>query len=127
MYPEDLRFTEDHEWVRLDGEVATVGISSYAVEELGEIVFVELPAIGSEIQQMAEFGSVESVKTVSSLYLPVGGVISEINDEVVASPETINNSPFEDGWLVKIRISDDKEIDDLMTAEEYTKFIQSIE
>jgi len=127
MIPTDLRYTEDHEWIRVENEVATVGITSHAVDELGEIVFVDLPQVGAEIEQMVEFGSVESVKTVSSLYLPISGQIIEINQELVNNPNLINDSPYEDGWLVKVAMSDEKEADDLMTPSEYSTHLENQE
>lgn len=126
MVSSNYRFTEKHEWVKLEKDVATVGISAYAVDELGEIVFVDLPEIGAEYEQMAEFGSVESVKTVSSLYLPISGVILEINKELLTTPDLINNSAYEEGWLVKVKISDEKEVDDLMTYDEYQLHLEAL-
>ncbi len=126
MVSSNYRFTEKHEWVKLEKDVATVGISAYAVDELGEIVFVDLPEIGAEYEQMAEFGSVESVKTVSSLYLPISGVILEINKELLTTPDLINNSAYEEGWLVKVKISDEKEVEDLMTYDEYQLHLESL-
>ncbi len=126
MFPSDVKFTQEHEWVKLEGDVATIGISSYAVEELGEIVFVDLPEIDAELEQMSEFGSVESVKTVSSLYLPMSGIVMAINKSAKENPEVINQSPYEDGWLIKLKISDDKEYDDLLTPEEYEHHLDSL-
>lgn len=125
MIPNDLRYTEEHEWIRVENEIATVGITSHAVDELGEIVFVDLPEVGAQIEQMAEFGSVESVKTVSSLFLPISGEIIEINKELVNNPNLVNDSPYEDGWLVKVAMSDEKEADDLMTAGEYKSHLEN--
>ena len=126
MFPSDIKFTQEHEWVKLEGDVATIGISSYAVDELGEIVFVDLPPLNSEVEQMAEFGSVESVKTVSSLYMPMSGIVMSVNKAVQKNPELINQSPYEDGWLVKLKISDDKEYDDLLTAQEYEHHLDTL-
>ena len=126
MVSSNYRFTEKHEWVKLEKDVATVGISAYAVDELGEIVFVDLPEIGAEYEQMAEFGSVESVKTVSSLSLPISGVILEINKELLTTPDLINNSAYEEGWLVKVKISDEKEVEDLMTYDEYQLHLEAL-
>lgn len=124
-YPKDLKYTEDHEWTKIDGDIATVGITAHAADELGEIVFVELPEVGSEIAQMNEFGSVESVKTLSSLYLPVSGTVVEINKELEGNPSAINDSPYDEGWLVKVQISDKNETDDLLTNEEYQNFLEN--
>ena len=125
MIPNDLRYTEEHEWIRVENEVATVGITNHAVDELGEIVFVDLPQIGAEIEQMVEFGSVESVKTVSSLYLPISGKIIEINEALSHNPNLINDSPYDEGWLVKVAMSDEKEADDLMTPGEYRSHLEN--
>ncbi len=125
--PSELKYTEEHEWVRVEKkDIVTVGITEYATEELGDIVFVDLPEVGAEFEQMSEFGSVESVKTVSNLYLPVSGEITEVNSEVAESPETVTNSPYDDGWLVKVKLADPGELDDLMTADEYKAFIENL-
>ncbi len=126
MIPSDLKYTEEHEWVRVENDTAIVGITQHAVDELGEIVFVDLPEIGRQIGQMDEFGSVESVKTISSLYLPVGGEVLETNLELSKNPGYVNESPYDDGWLVKVSLSDEKEIDDLMTPEEYKNFLETL-
>jgi glycine cleavage system H protein len=126
MFPSDLRYTEEHEWVKVEGDVAIVGITDYATEELGEIVFCDLPPVGKALEQMDEFGSVESVKTVSSLFSPITGIVDEVNEELVASPNVINDSPYDSGWLIKVKMSDIKEIDDLMTSEEYEQHLDSI-
>lgn len=115
-------FTKDHEWVSVDGDIATVGITQYATDELGEIVYVELPEIGQIFSSSDEFGTVESVKTVSSLYAPISGEVSEINDDVVSSPETINESPMEAGWLIRLKIDDSTELEALMTDNQYSEF-----
>ena len=127
MIKPDLKYTEEHEWIKVEGDTATIGITSYAADELGEIVFAELPEVGDSIAQMDEFGSIESVKTLSSLYLPLSGEITAINEDVPENPGTINDSPFDDGWLVKVKIEDTNEVDDLMTAEEYEAFLESLE
>lgn len=124
--PRNARFTQEHEWIKLEGDTAIVGITNYATEELGEIVFVELPEIGAEIEQMSEFGSVESVKTVSNLFMPMSGTITEVNKELVDNPSLINDSPFEDGWIVKLEITDQKEFDDLMSPEEYKNYLEGL-
>lgn len=126
MIPLDLKYTEEHEWVRVENDTAIVGITQHAVDELGEIVFVDLPQIGRQIGQMDEFGSVESVKTISSLYLPIGGEVLETNQELSKNPGYVNESPYDDGWLVKVSLADEKEIDDLMTPEEYKNFLEAL-
>ena len=120
-----LRFTKEHEWVKVENDSATVGITGHAVDELGEVVFVELPNIDDEVNQMDEFGSIESVKTVSSLYSPVSGKISEVNSDIVDNPGAINDSPYKDGWLVKIQLSNPSEVNELMTEADYKAFLES--
>ena len=120
-------YTEDHEWVTVDGDTITIGISSHAAEELGEIVYVEMPNTGDEIQKSDEFGSVESVKTVSGLYAPVSGTVIETNEAVVNSPELINQFPFEDGWLIKVKCEDLSEVEDLMNEESYNSFLSTLD
>ena len=119
-------YTEDHEWVELDGNNVTVGISSHAADELGEIVFVELPEAGTELLKGDEFGSVESVKTVSGIYSPVDGEVIERNETVVESPELINQSPSEDGWLIKAKVESTSFIEDLMDDEAYHSFLNTL-
>lgn len=119
MYPSDLKYTREHEWARIEGDIATVGITNYAQEELGDIVYVDLPKEDVDIHQMNEFGVVESVKTVSQLYAPLSGKIIETNKKLSENAALINSSPYEDGWIAKIRIKDKSEIDELMTADEY--------
>ncbi|NQY73275.1 MAG: glycine cleavage system protein GcvH [Candidatus Margulisbacteria bacterium] len=126
MIPKDLRYTEEHEWIKVENGEATIGITEHASQELGEIVFAELPEVGTQFDKMAEFGSVESVKTVSSLYLPVSGEISAINEDISEQPETINNAPYSEGWLVRVKLSDEKEVEDLMTQEQYESFLEKI-
>lgn len=125
MIPSQLKYSQEHEWALIEGNIATIGITDYAVDELGDIVFVELAEVGSELDQMDEFGSIESVKTLSSLFAPLAGEIIEINNDVVQSPGTINESPYDQGWLVKIRISDEKEISSLMDAAAYEEFLDN--
>ncbi|MCP4049482.1 MAG: glycine cleavage system protein GcvH [bacterium] len=126
MYPVELRYTQEHEWVLVEGDIATIGITAHANEELGEIVFVELPDTGYTFEQMEEFGSVESVKTVSSLYLPVSGEVVEVNNELVDNPGQINESPYNNGWIIKVKMVDQKEVDDLLTSEEYQQYLDNL-
>lgn len=126
MEPSALRYTEEHEWVALEGQIATVGITAHATEELGEIVYVDLPEIGRQIDQMEEFGTVESVKTLSSLYSPMSGEISQNNKAVVKNPELLNESPYEEAWLIKIKVADANEYDDLMTYTEYQQYLENL-
>jgi glycine cleavage system H protein len=121
--PTDRRYTKDHEWVRVDGDEATVGITAYAAEQLGDIVFVELPDPGRQVDQFAAFGVVESVKAVSDLFAPVAGEIVEGNQALGASPELVNSSPYDDGWMVKVRIADASQLDELLEPDAYDALI----
>lgn len=125
-FPEDLRYSKEHEWVLVEGNVATVGITDYAQEELGEIVYVELPEVGEKVSKEDAFGVVESVKTVSDVYAPVSGSVVEVNDDLPNNPELINEDPYGDGWMLKIEMSDPDELEDLMTAEEYERYIAEL-
>lgn len=121
--PSDLRYTKDHEWIRVDGEVAYVGITDYAQSELGEIVFVDITTQGETIGQDETFGSIEAVKTVSDLNMPVAGEVLEVNDAINDQPELVNNDPYGEGWMIKIRISDPAELDTLLNAAGYQALI----
>ena len=122
--PKDLKYTKDHEWAKLDGDVVTVGITDYAQGELGDVVYVELPEVGSEIEVEESFGTIEAVKAVADLFSPVSGEIVEVNaDRLEETPETINSDPYGDGWMVKIKLSDPSQYDSLMSAEDYEKHI----
>ena len=123
MYPEDLRYTKQHEWVRVSGDAGTVGITDYAQSELGDIVYVDLPRPGVKVEQGKTMGSVESVKAVSDLYSPVSGEIIEINDALASAPEKLNESPHDQGWLVKVRLSAPNEIQSLLSAADYEKYV----
>ena len=124
IYPDDLKYTKEHEWLAVNGSVGTVGITHYAQSELGDIVYVELPGAGSPVVAGEEFGTVESVKAVSEIFAPVSGEVLEINATLAAKPETINKDPYGDGWLLKIKLADAKDLDSLMTAAEYRKYIE---
>lgn len=117
--PKELRYSEEHEWVKVEGERARVGITDFAQSELGDIVFVELPEVGDEITVNEPFGSVESVKTVSELYAPISGKVVEINEDLNDSPEFVNESPYEKAWMIVIEPSDSSEVEKLMTPEQY--------
>jgi glycine cleavage system H protein len=121
--PTDLRYTKDHEWVRLDGDEATVGITAYAADQLGDIVFVELPDMGRSIEQFAAFGVVESVKAVSDLFAPVSGEVLETNAALAANPEVVNSSPYEDGWMVRLRVADEAQVAELLDPDAYDALI----
>ena len=122
--PEGYYFTEEHEWIKVEGDVATVGVSEHAQHELGEVVFVELPELDEEYDQSEDFAVIESVKAVSDVYLPMGGKIVEVNEVLLDQPELINEEPYEGGWLAKIEISDESELDSLMDSVEYTAFLE---
>jgi glycine cleavage system H protein len=119
-----FRFTRDHEWVRLDGDLAIVGITDYAQSQLGDVVYVELPEIGHRVEKGKEAAVVESVKAASEVYAPVSGEVAEINEMLAADPATVNADPMGDGWFIKLRLDDPKELDGLMDEEGYTRFIQ---
>lgn len=116
---ENLLYTNDHEWVRIEGSEATVGITDYAQSELGEIVFVDVPIIGESIQQFDVFGSIEAVKTVADLNMPTSGTVKEFNDRLDSEPELVNNDPYGDGWIIKISLDDQREVANLLTSEQY--------
>jgi glycine cleavage system H protein len=122
-HPSDRKYSKDHEWVVLDGEVATIGISDFAQDQLGEVVFVDLPEEGGTISADEQFGEIESVKSVSELVSPVSGEIVEVNSSLGDSPETVNADPHGAGWMVKVRVSDEGELEELLSAEEYDTFI----
>ncbi len=122
-FPEELKYTEDHEWVRMEGDIAVVGITEYAQNELGDIVYIDVPTIGESLEQGDVFGSVEAVKTVSDLFLPLAGEILEINPELDGAPELVNSDPYHKGWMVKVRVSDPSAFDSLLSADDYRKLI----
>lgn len=123
MYPKDLKYDKEHEWVRLDGDVAVIGISDFAQDQLGEVVYVDLPSVGDEVAAGESFGEIESVKSVSELFSPLTGEIIEVNDALGDAPETVNEDAYGDGWMLKIKMTDASEVDELMSAEEYEAFI----
>lgn len=118
-------YTKEHEWVNIEDNVATIGISDYAQEALGDITFVELPEVGDEVEQFEEFASIESVKAANDIFAPISGKVIEVNTRLESDPGTINRSAFEKGWIAKVQISDKEETSNLMTAEEYQKFLES--
>ncbi|WP_102028552.1 glycine cleavage system protein GcvH [Salirhabdus sp. Marseille-P4669] len=121
--PKDLRYTEEHEWVKVEGDKVRIGITDFAQSELGDIVFVELPEVGDEIEADEPFGSVESVKTVSELYAPISGKVVEINEDLDDSPEFVNESPYEKAWMIVVEPNDASDVEKLMSAEEYEALI----
>jgi glycine cleavage system H protein len=126
-FPEDLKYTREHEWVLIDGSTATIGITDHAQHELGDVVFVELPAVGDRVEKTEAFGVVESTKAVSDVYAPLSGEVTEINDDLPDNPELINEDPYGDGWMIKIAVGDAPDLDDLLSAEEYRKFVEEAE
>lgn len=120
-FPADLRYTKDHEWIRLDGATATIGITDFAQSELGDIVYVEIDAVGKTLEAEAVFGTVEAVKTVSDLYLPVAGTITEVNPGLESAPESVNQDPYGAGWMVKMTVSNPADVEALMDAAAYGK------
>ena len=123
MVPGDLRYTKEHEWVRVDGDEATVGITQYAADQLGDIVFVELPDAGRTLEQFATFGVVESVKAVSDLFAPVSGEVSGTNGDLAGQPELVNSDPYGGGWMVKMRLSDPTQLDQLLDPAAYEQLV----
>lgn len=124
MYPDDLKYSKEHEWVRMDGNVAEIGVTVFAQDSLGDVVFVDLPDIGTEIKQFDKFGEIESVKAVSDLFSPIGGVVVETNPGAVDNPETVNTDPYGAGWLVKLEVSDLVQLDELMDSETYESSLE---
>lgn len=121
--PADLKYTKEHEWVRIEGDAGTIGITDYAQDQLGDIVFVEMPAAGTNIAYLEKFGEIESVKAVSELYSPVSGQVVEVNTGLVDNPQWVNDSPYGDGWMLRVRLSDPSEIDKLLSAAEYDDYL----
>ena len=128
MNPPDLRYSQEHEWVRMESEdTALVGITAYAAEQLGDVVFVDLPDKDAQLTQAGQAGEIESVKAVSDIFSPVSGRVIERNDQVLETPELVNDSPYEGGWLLKVSVSDASEMDKLMTADQYEGFVASLQ
>ena len=123
-FPDDIRYAESHEWAGLEGDTIKVGISDYAQDQLGDIVFVEMPAAGETFEKGAEFGTVESVKAVSEIYMPIGGEIVSVNTPLEDAPELVNNTPYSDGWLIEVKPDDPAQLDSLMTKDDYIKSLQ---
>jgi glycine cleavage system H protein len=121
MVPPDLRYTTDHEWIRVDGDTATIGITDFAAQQLGDVVFVDLPAAGTQLEQFATFGVVESVKAVSDLYAPVSGEVRESNPDLAAKPELINSDPYGGGWMIRVALADPAQVASLLDAAAYER------
>jgi glycine cleavage system H protein len=122
-FPENLRYTKDHEWIKLEGNIATIGITDFAQRELGDIVYVEIETVGKTMMAEAVFGTVEAVKTVSDLYLPVSGTINEVNSALSDSPEVVNSDPYGEGWMVKMTVTNPDDVKTLMDAAAYTNLV----
>jgi glycine cleavage system H protein len=125
MTPEDNKYAKSHEYVHVEAGIGTIGITDYAQKELGDVVFVELPQVGTQLEAADELGSIESVKAVSELFAPVSGEVVEINETLAEKPELINTDPYGDGWMIRVRLSDPTELDDLMNAEEYEEYCET--
>jgi glycine cleavage system H protein len=124
--PSDLKYTTTHEWVRVDGDVATVGMTDYAQSELGDITYLELPEPGTPVEATQPFGVVESVKAASDIYAPVGGEVIERNEDALTGPEVVNASPYDDAWLIKVRLTQPETLNELMTADDYQKYLENV-
>lgn len=125
MYPKEYRYTTKHEWIHVEGDSGLVGITFHAQEQLGDVVYVELPKAGAKVQAMQSFGTVESVKAVSDLYAPMSGEVTAVNDALVDAPETLNQDPHKQGWLVRLKLSDTREMEKLLSAEQYEQLLAS--
>ena len=121
--PKNLKYTNDHEWIKVDGDIATIGITDFAQGELGDIVYVEVETLEETLDKEEVFGTVEAVKTVSDLFMPISGEILEFNESLETNPEKVNDNPYEDGWMIKIKISDSSELDELLSPEDYENTI----
>ncbi len=122
-YPDNLKYSEDHEWIKIDGNIATIGITEFAQGELGDVVFIELPEVDDEINENEPFGTIEAVKTVSDMLSPLSGKVMEVNESLNDKPETINSDPYEKGWIIKIEFSDKSELKNLMDSKSYKEFV----
>ncbi len=123
-FPEELKYTEEHEWVLVEDDIATIGITDFAQDQLGDVVFAELPEVGDNLEAGATLGVVESVKAVSDVYAPVSGEVVEINEDLLDEPETLNNSPYDAGWMAKVKLTDSSALDELMDATAYQEFVE---
>lgn len=123
--PESLKYTKDHEWIKIDGDEALIGVTDYAQQELGDVVFVEIETEGETLGKEEVFGTIEAVKTVSDIFMPVSGEVTEVNSKLEDSPDVVNKDPYGDGWLIKVKISDQSEADDLLDADQYKELIEA--
>ena len=122
-FPVDLKYTKDHEWIRVNGESGTIGVTEFAAKELGDVVYMDINTLGDSLDKGSAFGTVEAVKTVSDIYMPVSGEVTEINAALEATPELVNKDPYGEGWMIKIKITNPAELNELMSADEYTKTV----
>ncbi len=122
-FPSELKYTSDHEWIRVEGDIAYIGITDFAQKELGDIVYLEVETVGEELEQSVVFGTIEAVKTVSDLFLPVSGEILEFNEDLEVSPEKVNEDPYGDGWIIKMKIGDASQLDELLDAQAYQESV----
>ena len=127
MYPNEFRYTKDHEWIKLEGDEAVVGITDFAQNQLGDIIYVELPAVGKELAAHQSLGVVESVKSVSDVYAPVAGVITKVNEALAATADLLNKDPHGQGWIIRIKVKDKKDLESLFSAGDYEKFLEGLE
>jgi glycine cleavage system H protein len=127
QFPNDLKYTKDHEWARLEGDQVRIGVTAHAVEQLGDVTLVDLPPVGADVQSQERFGDIESVKAVSELFSPVSGEVVEVNGELESSPELVNEGPYEQGWMVLIKVTDPSELDRLMDAAAYEDYLGTLE
>lgn len=125
MTPHDSKYTKSHEYVQVEGDICTIGITDYAQKELGDVVFVELPQVGTEFEQGDEMGSIESVKAVSELFVPVSGEVVEVNEALSDKPDLVNSDPYGDGWMIKVRLSQPDEVEELLSAADYDEYVEN--
>ncbi len=124
-FPENLHYTKDHEWIRIEGDIAFIGITDFAQKELGDIVYVDIPSKGQSLKQHEVFGTVEAVKTVSDLFMPLGGEVTEVNNALDTAPESVNNDPYDKGWMIKVKIANQGEVSSLMSAADYKALVNA--
>lgn len=127
MYPEEYYYTKDHEWIKIEGDEAIVGITDFAQKQLGDVVYVELPEVGASFEFHQSLGVIESVKAVSDIYSPISGEVVAVNEELDESPEMVNEDPYENGWIIRLKLKDETEVEKLMSATEYEKYVEGLE